>query len=256
MFGIATVVLAMFLSASASAAVSDATVEVGVDTPDLANLQQRPAELALNDTGSWVQRLNERLAEAGFHADEGDGFGYVTRHAVFAFQKHHGLETTGVFTTDMWELLDHPAELVWRREADRVEVDLAKQVLYLVEDHEVRYVLPVSTGNGESFVNHAGRTVAARTPEGKYTFDRAINGMRVSYLGALYNPYYFRGGYAIHGSPSVPNYPASHGCVRVTNWDMDLLREHLEIGQTIYVYGLRTEAPPRETAGHPTPVFD
>ncbi len=76
----------------------------------------------------------------------------------------------------------------------------------------------------------------------------------MSYLGELYNPYYFLGGYAIHGSPSVPNYPASHGCIRVTNWDMDLLREHLEVGQTLYIYGFRTEAPPRELIQHPPPA--
>ena len=29
---------------------------------------------------------------------------------------------------------------------------------------------------------------------------------------------YFTGGYAIHGNPSVPPYPASHGCVRVPMW--------------------------------------
>lgn len=228
---------------------------MGVDTPDVSALQARPAELALDATGSWVQRLNERLAESGFHPNDGNEFGYRTRHAVFAFQKHHELETTGVFTAEMWPLLDQPAELVWRREADRVEVDLAKQVLYLVEENEVQLVIPVSTGNGGTFVNSTGRQVPARTPEGQYAFQRVINGMRVSYLGALYNPFYFYGGYAIHGSPSVPNYPASHGCVRVTNWDMDLLKQHLEVGQPIYVYGLRTEMPPRETATNPTPVF-
>ncbi len=60
----------------------------------------------------------------------------------------------------------------------------------------------------------------------------------------LYNPFYFRGGYAVHGSPSVPNYPASHGCIRVTMWDMDLLLDYLEIGQTVYLYGQSTLAPP------------
>ena len=40
---------------------------------------------------------------------------------------------------------------------------------------------------------------------------RKINGVRVSRLGELYRPAYFVGGYAIHGSPSVPNFPASHG---------------------------------------------
>jgi lipoprotein-anchoring transpeptidase ErfK/SrfK len=67
----------------------------------------------------------------------------------------------------------------------------------------------------------------------------------------MYKPYYFRGGYAIHGSPSVPGYPASHGCVRVTNADMDFLRDHLDLGMTVYVYGQRTENPPGVTYGPP-----
>ena len=59
----------------------------------------------------------------------------------------------------------------------------------------------------------------------------------------MYKPYYFRGGYALHGSLSVPSYPASHGCIRVTNSDMDYLRQHLELGMSVYVYGKNTTAP-------------
>lgn len=252
MITVAMVALTLMIS-PAVADVDDRVAEVGIDTPDVAALQARPAELAIDASGSWVQRLNDQLAAAGFHPDSGSVFGRMTRHAVYAFQKHHELEPTGVFTAEMWDLLERPAQLAWRYEADRVEVDLAKQVLYLVENNEVRFVLPVSTGNGETFTNYAGRRVPARTPEGQFTFQRAINGVRVSYLGSLYNPYYFYGGYAIHGSPSVPNYPASHGCVRVTNWDMDLLKQHLEIGQPIFVYGLRTDPPPRPSIPNPTP---
>jgi len=42
-------------------------------------------------------------------------------------------------------------------------------------------------------------------------------------LGVLYRPRFFVGGVAVHGAPSVPNYPASHGCVRVTNQAMDMI---------------------------------
>ena len=123
------------------------------------------------------------------------------------------------------------------------EIDLAKQVLYLVEDHKVSAVVPVSSGNGGTFTNYSGRRVRAVTPEGTFSFYKQRNYNHVSYLGAMYKPYYFRGGYAIHGSPSVPAGPASHGCIRVTNSDMDFLREHLEIGMSIIVYGQRTENP-------------
>ncbi len=249
MIGTAAILLTVALSGATTPGGTSA--ELGFDTPDLASLQQRPAAIQYEDTGSWVATLNDELAAAGFHADTGATFGYRTRHAVYAFQKHHGLETTGVFTTAMWDLLDTTPELTWRREADRVEVDLAKQVLYLVEDQEVALVIPISSGNGETFQNSSGRQIAARTPEGKYSFQRSIDGVRVSYLGELYNPFYFSGGYAIHGSPSVPNEPASHGCVRITNWDMDLLKNHFEIGQTLYIYGQNTPEPPRETVANP-----
>ena len=34
----------------------------------------------------------------------------------------------------------------------------------------------------------------------------------------LYYPMYFLRGFAIHGYPDVPAYPASHGCVRIPMW--------------------------------------
>ena len=47
---------------------------------------------------------------------------------------------------------------------------------------------------------------------------------------------YFLRGFAIHGYPSVPTYPASHGCVRVPMWIAPRLFADRPYGQTIYVY--------------------
>ena len=200
-------------------------------------------ELAFGDRGAAVATLNEGLTRAGFHADEGDVFGKKTRHAVYAFQKLHDLATTGTFTAFMWDLLTGPPDLPERPEANRIEIDLGRQVLYVVEDQQVVLIVPVSSGSGNPYVGSNGRRQIASTPEGVFRFQRRIRGLRQAPLGTLYNPYYFLGGIALHGSPSVPNYPASHGCVRVTMWDMDLLLNYLEVGQTIYVYGGRTSAP-------------
>ncbi|MFQ5555499.1 MAG: L,D-transpeptidase family protein [Acidimicrobiia bacterium] len=214
-----------------------------------------PASIAYGDDGIWVGALNRRLADAGFHPDVGNEFGRRTRHAVYALQKHHGLETTGRITEDMWDLLDVPIRLPVRAERNRVEVDLAKQVLYLVEEGSVTLVLPISSGSGEAYRNGRGGISRARTPEGKYTFDWKVNGVRRSYLGTLYNPYYFHSaGYAIHGSPSVPNFPASHGCIRLTYWDMDLIKTKIELGWSIYVYGQRTPPPAPYAVPFPPPV--
>ena len=73
----------------------------------------------------------------------------------------------------------------------------------------------VSTGSGKRYCEK-GSCGVARTPRGRYRIYNRIGGWRTSRLGQLFNPLYFTGGFAIHGAGSVPNYPASHGCVRVT----------------------------------------
>ncbi len=201
-----------------------------------------PAAIRPGSEGVWVERLQRSLAGSGFRPGEFDGvFGGATLGAVYAFQKVHGLERDGVFYRDYWRLLGMDIRVPQSEIADRVEVDLDRQVLFLIEAQEVTAVLPISSGNGEPYRNGTGSLVRARTPEGAYHFYKHIDGWRISYLGALYRPFYFRGGYAIHGSPSVPPYPASHGCVRVEIHDMDFLTTQLAVGMPIFVYGRTTE---------------
>ena len=202
-----------------------------------------PVEISYGDSGPWVIRLQERLADAGFRPGPVDGrYGPATRGAVYAFQKVHGLERDAVFRESDWDLLDQAVEIgAVEDEPDRVEVDLDRQVLFLVLDNHVEAVLPISSGNGEYYRGRAGTPVRARTPEGTYSFYRQVPGWRISYLGGLYNPYYFRGGYAIHGSSSVPPWPASHGCVRVELHDMDWLAPRLRLGMPVHVYGIDVE---------------
>ena len=220
---------------------------IDLDDPDLFGPGEgwdRPSELEPGDNGPWVARLQERLAAVGYRPGPIDGvYGKATRGAVYAFEKVNGLERDGVFGPEDWDALDQAAPLelpASEKDPDRVEVDLEDQVLYLVEDNRVRTVLPISSGNGEYFRGRGGAWVKARTPEGRFQFTRRIDGWRISYLGALYRPFYFRGGYAIHGSASVPPFPASHGCVRVENHDMDYLVTRLSIGMPVYVYGHST----------------
>ncbi len=231
------------------------SVTIVQPTPDpLAVEEPLRAPLAVGDTGPEVRELNERLAALGFRPSTGDEFTWRTRHAVNAFEKHHRLDRDGVWQPWHWPLLDERIVMPYRPEADRVEIDLGKQVLYVVNDHVVTTVVAISSGNGELYTNAYGSVVRARTPEGHFAFQRHINGVRVSYLGTLYRPYYFRGGYAIHGSSSVPNYPASHGCVRVTNSDMDFLVGVFDIGMPVLVYGRATARPSIEPAPLPQPV--
>lgn len=239
-----------------------AAASIDLDDPNLFGPGEgwpTPAEMQAGDSGPWTIRLQEALTDAGFRPGDSDGvFGKSTLGAVYAFEKIHGLERDGVFGEDDWALLDAEIDLpATDASPDRVEIDLERQVLLLVKDSNVEVVLPISSGNGDYYRGRGGAQVRARTPEGSYSFYRHIRGWRISYLGGLYNPYYFRGGYAIHGSSSVPPYPASHGCVRVEIHDMDYLVDELSVGMPIYVYGnnvtRETLLPPIETPAIPSP---
>jgi len=49
------------------------------------------------------------------------------------------------------------------------------------------------------------------------------------------NCIFFYKGYAIHGSDQVPNYNASHGCIRLKRHDAKWLDYHLDPGDTVIV---------------------
>ncbi|NBT26542.1 MAG: murein L,D-transpeptidase, partial [Actinobacteria bacterium] len=77
------------------------------------------------------------------------------------------------------------------------------------------------------------------TPEGTFAIDRERpDGWWNGDLGKIYRPKYFNGGVAIHGSTSVPAYPASHGCVRVSVAAMDMIwdKNLLPRGTTVVVH--------------------
>ena len=67
--------------------------------------------------------------------------------------------------------------------------------------------------------------------------DLGIRGMWGT-LGTLYRPRFLVGGVAVHGAPNVPSYPASHGCIRVSNPAMDMiwLLDLLPIGAKVVIH--------------------
>ena len=70
------------------------------------------------------------------------------------------------------------------------------------------------------------------TPVGRWRVYRKVPG----WDWVLWYPMYFLRGFAVHGYPSVPPYPASHGCVRVPMWLAPSLYSTYGYGSTVYVY--------------------
>jgi lipoprotein-anchoring transpeptidase ErfK/SrfK len=189
----------------------------------------RPPSLSVGTTSPAVAELARRLAALhyvvpSFSSTFGDDF----VESVYAFQKVQGLERTGAVDAALWAKLESPRVPVPRyaEPGDHIEVDKTHQVLYLVRDGKIALISPVSTAGIAGY----------STPEGRFAIYRKVTGYDPSPLGVLLNPLYFVGGYAIHGSPSVPPYPASHGCVRVPNFVIYRLFGSEPYGEAVFVY--------------------
>ncbi|MEZ0075304.1 L,D-transpeptidase family protein [Planotetraspora sp. GP83] len=190
------------------------------------------------DKGADVLALQRRLTELGYWLSTPSGtFGPLTTQAVYALQKAAGLPrdaVVGLRTRRALELGVRPGA---RTDSGKVvEVDLARQLLLLVRDGDVVQIFNTSTGSGQLYTSR-GTVRRAVTPAGRYHFYRKVDGWDSGPLGALYRPVYFNGGIAVHGYGSVPPYPASHGCVRVSLAAMDWLwkTSWLPIGRTVLV---------------------
>ena len=180
------------------------------------------ATLALGARGDSVRTL-ERLLTSQHYLLRGidDRYDDDTRDAVLAFQKLHGLPRTGVATQALWRSLSTTAPVAPRYpEGDHIEVDKTRQVLLTVEDGRVTRIVQVSTG------------ATGNTPLGTWHVYRKVPGMS----WVLWYPMFFLRGFAIHGYPSVPAYPASHGCVRVPMWAAPQLFSRFGVGTPIRVY--------------------
>ncbi len=173
----------------------------------------------VGDSGFEVGLLEHRLTELKYDVPSVDGvYDEGTRDAVMAFQKVYGLsrdgnagpQTLGTMAT----VTSDPPPMLPNGEPDRVEVDLDRQVAFLYLHGQLAKILSASTGSGEVFCE-GGRCRKAVTPTGDYSVYHRVKGWQDGDLGRLYNPLYFNGGIALHGSENVPATPASHGCVRL-----------------------------------------
>jgi PKD repeat protein len=184
--------------------------------------------LALGVGGIAVSQLGGQLRRLHYAAPSGPIFDGRMLDAVYAFQKVHGLPRTGVDDAHFWRALSNPRATVPRfaQPAGHIEVNKGLQVLFVVRGSRIALIVPISTAG----------VAGAFTPVGRFAVYRKVGGFDPSPLGTLYDPLYFTGGYAIHGNPSVPPYPASHGCVRIPMWVAPHLYRTVPYGETVYVY--------------------
>jgi len=199
--------------------------------------------LQQGDEGDAVADLQRKLAALGYRPGEPDGqYGPATTSAVMAFEKHEGLERDGVAGPEVLNRLASPTG-AGPKSTDaatpRVEIDLARQIVFVVTN-EGTTILNTSTGSGERYNGSDGPNELAFTPNGDFTVQRKVDGPVKAPLGTLYKPSYFYQGWALHGAASVPAYPASHGCARLSNADADWIFPLIPVGTPVIVYGPST----------------
>jgi hypothetical protein len=171
--------------------------------------------------GPSVRMLEGRLHALHYALRGADGYyGQDDVEAVLAFQKVNGLARTGRIDRSLWARLMSATPPRARYGGTHVEVDKTRQVLFMVKDGRVSLVVHVSTG------------ASGNTPLGLWHVYLKVPGWN----GVLWYPSFFLRGFAIHGYPEVPAYPASHGCVRIPMWIAPVLYSEIPGDFSVYVY--------------------
>jgi len=182
-------------------------------------------EQRLSDLGYWITKVDAKQDDS-------------TRQAIIAFQKVEGRKRTGVLSASDAALLRNASRPTPKYASGpaHVEVDIGRQVLFYVgDDGTVQKIVAVSTGSEKKYFDENEWQIA-HTTRGNFKVQWKYNGIRKASLGDLYYPSYFNGGIAVHGSPSIPPFPASHGCVRVPLFADKALYKMMPVGTPVYVY--------------------
>ena len=208
-----------------------------------------PIEAVGTRDGEGTRILQDRLLQLGFwHAGSDGTYGHTTKQAVMAFQKYLGLSATGEVDQTTADYLTFYTERGHGTAdtGDLIEVDKAKQLLFVVRGGKTLWVINASTGSEVAYEEENKKepgkieTGDSVTPPGLWKVTRQREeGWWEGDLGEIYRPKYFRGGVAVHGSNNIPNYPASHGCVRVSVSAMDFIWafDLMPLKTTVWVHG-------------------
>jgi L,D-transpeptidase catalytic domain/Putative peptidoglycan binding domain/PKD domain len=176
--------------------------------------------LSLGARGTSVRELERRLAELHYAIKRDGYFGSEDLEAVYAFQKVERLARTGSVDASVWAHLASAHTPLARYGGDHVEIDKTRQVIFVVRGGKVTLTVATSTG------------ATGNTPLGTWHVYRKVGG----FDWVLYYPSYFLRGFAVHGYPDVPPYPASHGCARIPMWIAQTVYAQIGYGSTVYVY--------------------
>ena len=180
------------------------------------------------ERGLKVLLLQRALLAQGFATPVTGYYDGATARAVFTFRKTNGLGWDGYATTSVYSLLLRNKGAYQLRyptageHGKHVEFDWSRQVLVLADHGKPRRTYHVSSGKPS-------------TPTVFGTYHFYLKSPGTNSHGMVYSSY-FIGGYAIHGYADVPNFPASHGCLRVPIPNAIQIYNQIDLGEPIFLY--------------------
>ncbi|CCH75408.1 exported hypothetical protein [Nostocoides australiense Ben110] len=207
-----------------------------------------PQEARRGESDPVVKRAQQIMAKFGIPAGPADGItGQQTRQGLCAFRRISGLPVNRyslntetyrklVEYDNKYSRLNQIGVSSFQGKSTFVHVQQACQTMFYVKDKKVQRVLPVSTGV-RGHETPFGYYTLANTTRGWYCSTLYPESCRkqttgefayISNFGNMYNPRQVVGAIFVHGSTSVPTYPASHGCIRVTVNDSDWLYHNVD----------------------------
>ena len=181
--------------------------------------------LAAGECERVVKGFKRAMAQLGYVAGGGSCFSGRLGREVLAYRKVNGMSRNQhagagvvkrVFGGRGGYRVRHPDA------GEHAEVPLDKQVLVLAKGSRPFAIYPVSTGKPST-----------PTVTGEYSFYRREPGYNAE---GMYYSFYWHNGYAVHGYAEVPDYAASHGCVRTFIADQPRIYEQLKYGEPIFVF--------------------
>lgn len=199
---------------------------VGRDTTVRKSWKVRFVSIGQGQCGRLVKGFRKALNDLALVPDNGKCFNGKMDRAVLAYRKLNDYSRNSRASKGI-------VKRIFNREGgyhvrkpglgDHMEAPLSKQVIVFSKGKKPYAIFPIASG-----------APATPTILGTYSFYRKDAGYNS--LGMYYSSYFIRG-YATHGYQSVPNYPASHGCLRTFIADQPRIYNITEIGMPVYTFG-------------------
>ncbi|HEY5430200.1 MAG TPA: L,D-transpeptidase [Solirubrobacteraceae bacterium] len=176
--------------------------------------------------GPFVTLVQERLAALHVYVPQTGVYDTQTGLALDAYHRvlGWGEGNQGIDAKTVADLLngDGTFHVRYPGQGNHAEGDLSRQVLALMNGSKVYRIYPISSGKPSTPTVLGSFRVYERVP---------------GYLpDGMYFSSFFYSGYAIHGYDPAPDYPASHGCMRLPIIDAISVFDWITYGDWVDVY--------------------